>query len=598
MTKNKFVPLVLQPIKIENYALLITKLKMMSNKYRNCCKSTKFIDEVFSLGDLNLKKCLLKKKTVKEENIDIQEIINGYFEHSIRIKNDRLLKDGIRRAKTHVSNLVKKLKEEDKMKQGIFHRIQVRDSMFIEVNFDKHARIDFMNPFLKYAFDFFTKHVEIEEFYKRKELFSKELSFLEKSYYDHVQKVLLENNKGSNIEDYVKIKYPKDEYFIESYEGRYLFAEVYTYVRCGFVHKALELIDTFNVFFDQMAPSLKESLVAFFNNNYVNKLEFEKARSIKNDRFKLMLYQLVCNVEDVENLLESFEDFLWFRLLQARSVSDILTLNKSLDVDGCKLLVLIFCKKYGTAMRVLYAGDFSIIEIFYVMRELCKVKKDISLYAEIVFTLMKGFKSLDRKLKLVNSLHSFSGYESIVAEMIVKYEAYDLLGLKSEICYLDKAIVDRVAAILYKRNDRTRLLQLYYLFNDDVNIIGILNEYLTDYILKNKKELFNYTEIITFYSQRSKSNETEKMKVLKGLADFKDKKDIAALRNSGIFADVQQSLLMEIKPVIEKLVPLIVSVIEEKRESVMAKELFELCSAISLGERCTAYVGERLVLLL
>ncbi|ELQ74403.1 Cullin [Trachipleistophora hominis] len=598
MAKNKFVPLVLQPIKIENYALLITKLKMMSNKYKNCCRSTKFIDEVFSLGDINLKKCLLRKKSVKEEKIDLREIINGYFEHTVRMKNDILLKDGVRRAKAHISNLVKKLKEEDKMKKGILHKIQVRDSMYIEVNFDRSARVDFSNPFLKYAFDFFTQHVEIDETYKRKEVFSKEINFLEKSYYDHVQKVLLENNKDNSVEDYVKIKYPKEEYFIESYDGRYLFAEVYTYVRCGFVQKALELIDTFSVFFEQMAPSLRESIVAFFNNNYVNKLEFEKARSIKNDRFKLMLYQLVCNVEEAENLLENFEDFLWFRMLQARSVNDILMLNKSLDVDGCKLLVLIFCKKYGTAMRVLYAGDFSIIEIFYVMRELCKVKKDISLYAEIVFTLLKGFKSLDRKLKLVNSLHAFNDYESLVAEMIVKYEAYDLLGLKSEVCYLDKTVVDRVAAILSKRNDRTRLLQLYYLFNDDVNIVGILNEYLIDHILRGKKELFNYTEIIAFYSQRSKSRETEKMKILKGLADFKDKKDIAALRNSGIFTDAQPSLLMEIKPVIEKLVPLIVSVIEEKKESVMAKELFELCSSISLGERCTVYVGEKLVLLL
>lgn len=657
---------VLEPTKISNFSYFNAKIRLLAKKYENSTKSCKFLDEVFKEGELNPKKCYLQLKKVEKTDIDIDSIINQYFEKKILEKNEKFIKNCVKKAR---KNLEKRknisFKKEEKIPK--LKKISPVELLFIESNFENfNPTINFSNEFLLLVYKFCNQENElkIDLLNKRKSPFEMEINFLEKEFFDFVKNSVREKKvstreKKDFIKIFTKLNYNESELFLESFNDRYLFAEVYIHLRCGQITEAIKLIEEFSNFFDISAPEMKKSILSFYSGNELFKPDFIKIIRTKSDRFKILIYQILCNIPQITDVLDTFNDFAWYKMLHSKNQKELYLSINQLNVDECKMLLALFCKKYDFVFHILKTKNFPIIESFFVIKNLSKYLNQIIPYIEMVFSIINQFENQENKVEIINSLDNSQKYADLntdsilendnsfisgkyqqiysdlnlsnisenddsrisnilensnsnsyeylrrskstaelVAKFLVDIENQVLLSLKNEISSLNTEIVQNVIEILKNKNNQEILLQLYYLFDDRERILEILNEYLTDLIFKEKKDFSQFQNVVNFCKKNVNSFEKEKMICLIEFINFTKFLDIKKLKNSKIFNDPSKNLLFELKPIISKLLSLIIHVINQNDDLELGTSLFSVCNLIGLGERCRSLLGERLVMML
>lgn len=590
--------MILEPVRIENFSFFNSKIRLLIDKYKNSTKNMKFIDEVFKEGEIDDSRCMLRKKEEEENILDADTIIQSHFEKIVLQKTRKLILKWKTEDEKKKQNYLSQSESKEQSRIQINQKIQKSDITYIENNFDAtKLSIQFTNPFLSLAFSFFIlERSKKDVFYTRKSIFQNEIEYLESHYHNYIMNH--QNNTQNNVKGYADYICSTEQYFLESYHNRYLFAEIFLYLRIGKISDALQLIEKYKDFFNSSAPEIEKSIVDFYQGKYVSKMYYEKMRGAKNDRFKLLIFQILCNVPDVFDILSTFEDFLWFTMLHAKNIDDLYSRKDNLDIDGCKFLLSLFCRKYKDAFSILLTKDFPIIEMFFTAREMSNHTKIIEPYVEIVFLFIKKFTKKERKIELVNSLCTGTKSEKIIADILVKTDSLDLIGLKDDICGLNTKIVDQVAYYLQKNGDREKLLQLYYLFNNDRKILQILNEYLIDLILKDKKEINKHNDIIDYFSKTTNSKEKDKMLFLINIIHFTKSQNMADLKNSNFFSSSHMSIISELRPVISKLIPLITKLINLENDINIANNFINLCNSMGLGDKCRSLMGENLILIL
>lgn len=601
--------LTLDPVRIENFAYFNAKIKHLVNKYRHSTRSSRIIDEVFKVGELEPKNCILEDKNDKKEKIDIEGVLSGFLEEKIYDRNEKL----IQKCKKIAQERIEKKNAEKKLieKKAVVHmrKIPLQDLKFIENNFENsRPAIEFTNPFVYMIYRFFdhefSKKPDLQN--KRKSFFHRELNFLENEYYDFIRRSV--SKKENAVQEYVKLKYTGTNIFLESCNGRFLYTEIYTHLRCGQVTEAINLISQFSDFFDSTAPDFKNVILSFYNGNLIPKSEYMKIMKTKCDRFKILVYQVLTNDQNVTDIINTFNDFVWFKMLHAKSPSELYSKKDLKSTDECKMILALFCRKYQKTFTILLKKDFPPVEVFFATKRLAMALNMILPYAELIFSIIKKFTRLESKIRIVNSLDednvvisdrkSEDSTSKIVANLLVSTGNLDLIGLKGDVCQIKASIVEHIADILHKDGDRENLLRLYYLFNNQQKILEILNEYLIDLILKEKKEIREHKDVIEYFMDRNDSLEKEKMTLLIQLVNFSNSHDIDNLKSTKLFNLPSNELLVGLKQVISKLLPLIVNVINEKEDLPMGQAFSKLCNSIGLGERCRNLMGEQLVMML
>lgn len=655
--------LLLDPIKVESFSYFNSKIKLLINKYRHSTKNSKFIDEVFTINEIDHKKCTLKKKTQTKNTIQIENVLDGYLEEKI-LKNTEIFIA----KKINACKINKKEKSEDKITLNA-RNLAPQEIKFIENNFkNPKPIIEFTNPFLFMIYRYFNHTFpDSDQNYKRKEIFRKELSFLENEYLEFVHKSVHsltyhrshDNSEQSaddfddiHIKQFVKMKYSNQ--FIESYNDRYLYAEIYVLLRCGLLPEALKLINQFSDFFNSNDPNLKNNLIQFFNGKSLPKSEHSKLINTKCDRFKILLHQIFINDKNVTDILNTFNDLLWLKMLHSTSTKDLYA-NKDLkSTDECKMVLNLFCKQYQATFTTLQSKNFPAIELFFTFRSFCTELNFVRPYAEMVFSILNQFTDFDNKVQIVNSLVSrgssgeylndsesffkndpqginsdlnpksfsdelktgaFSSKNSysnqnyqkstnkldgplLVAKLLIQSGNLDLLGLKKEICQIHPSIVSQVSQLLEKRGDTTNLIRLYFLFNNDTKILKILNDYLINTILQEKTEISEFKDVIEYFLVRNSSFEKDRLVLLVELLYFSINSDLNRLKCTELFTKSNLDLISTIKPVIVKLLNHLVSAITQTDDTQMGQELLLICNGIGIGERCRAIMGQGLIFML
>ncbi|EPR79133.1 Nucleoporin Nic96 [Spraguea lophii 42_110] len=587
MFGNSCAPLILSNTRIYNYAQFTTEIELIKRKYSDYSCTMNF--------DRN-KGVKAKIVESKESNIHFEDVIESYFENKVRDMMDGMHKDMKNKILQNAKKEIKSLEKKESRKNNLKKKININSINYLQNWVKEQEAFKFNNPFLKLGSKF------LEQFQDEKG-FDNEKRFLESCFIDYIKTFLRENGKLvkelslDDIKEFVKLKYDKEEFHIQAFEGRYPFAELYVLFRSGMEREIKEflaegILKHLDVEFDSLFTQYFRS----------GKVKIDKLYKIKEeDKFKVFFYKLMSNCDKGEGdwILTTFEDFLWYQLKNMKN-QDIIEVNRlfnNVENDGCRLIVALLTKSYSKCYDILTTGKFTIVEIFFFAQLLCKVKTDNNFILDVVFVVAKEFTSTERKIMIIDSIKDkVENYKESVAEYIVKYSIFDIIGLNNRMCLLDIEIGKRVANILKKKKDRRILIQLYYLLDDEELIIDLLNESMSELILSNNyKKYYELEEIVEYFSNRSKGRGKEILNILRGFIMFLINPTDELLRRTMLFDESKFIYLEDVKLVVEKVIIIACKLIKSKREKELSKNIIKLCTYLYKGKECAREISECLI---
>ncbi|KHN69857.1 hypothetical protein M896_040500 [Ordospora colligata OC4] len=595
-------PLVIKPTRIYSYTQLIACLKKKQQKlakYKVTAEPTAFRN-------------VLKPK---QQQFDVNDVVNGVLHEKLKLKQKEHEKMATKAFIKDVERRINQIKKENDLfvvGQGkIAGKVGDLELVFDKDPADADEQLShgitgkdryFEDPML------FDIHMFLRRL-KTSENFEQEIQFLGDEYLRYVDRFLRENadKVSSPLKDveekictFVKLRYGKEEYKLEVYEGRYVFAELYTLFRCGLTDSVKRLLERFSVFFEHISHRFKTS----FSGWLVTKMKPSVTVKIGSgdDLFKAFLLGMMdgSNRGVDASVIGSVEDFVWMHLISINElggVKEVLGLFKNYQNPKGLLLACVMLKDYDKAMELVFRGDFAVVPSYFLMKTLCSRCNNKMVFVDFVFLAASRFSSTRRKVELLSSLkHVVDGYYEVVPEMIVKMDMYDVLGMDDGAClYLDKKINQRVVEILKAKNEKKKLIKLYYLIDDEAMVVDLINEIIVEAILADG-DIDTYFEIIEYYEKRESTRQIGMMRGLKSFYIFKRNPSMLTLRSTPLISmDVD---IKELRYVVEKVFKLACDVVENTGDGEMARMLFRLCGILGLGEEMSGYANRHLILLI
>lgn len=612
--KSPVVPFIIKPLRINNYTHLITLLKIKQKKYAD-----------YAYGQINhsFSDCLSSKEVV----LNLDEVLEGYLHERLQIKLLEYEKNIEADFNKEIEKRIKDMKIDNDMR---IHSLRIGDvSEMEELLFQKPSILTFKDEFLFDLYEFLFNKNEPADF-----LNNSYLKYIRKHFTDDKFKNI---DFKSQVTEFVKMKFNKDEYSIEVYENRYLWAEMLIFLRVGRIDIVKELLDEHEVYFEFISKKFKSAFLLFLDGK---KCATYPSASARDDKFKRFLFDLIEEKAKSDGLvISTVEDYLWMKLIENKEIkSDI----DQFDSSKIRFMIAIFTKKYKKAIDILLRSDFGMVAKFFLLKELCfeqtleapvntfdktnRFQRNYSLRSKIIddcssttssyslissdmpassmstiflnflFTLISKLSKKEYKVKLVEMLKNHAEYYSVVPAYIVKYELFDFLGKKYSSNELDFALDDTIALkvlnILKENGNKRNLMKLWFLM-DDVSFIQVLNQALEEAILIDDSI---DTDIIDRYITKRNLRDCEKLINLYGLYKFDKAPSISTLRPCVIFN--KNIDLMDYKFVIEKVFFKAVDVVKETSDKLMASTLFLLCGTLGLSEECTNKVSKDLVMLI
>lgn len=595
-------PLVMRPTRIYNYTQLIACLKAKQqrlSRYKTSVQAT------------HLKNILRPK----QYQFDVEDVVNGFLHEKLRSRQKEHEKSVERIFTQCVKRYIKEMKRENDLfvvgSSKISGKIKILEEVFDKDAEDKEGiQMSEMGGKSKYFDDAFL--FDMYMFLKQSKPsgnFDQEIGFLGNEYLRYVERFLKENadkikeplrGNEDKISAFTKLRYSKEEYGLEVYEGRYMFAELYTLFRCGLLDSVKNLLERFHVFFEHISHRFKTSF-----GNWMS-ARSRPAVPVKiggtDDLFKAFLLGLMDerNRRMDERIIGSIEDFVWMYLISINeegSASEVLKMFRNYQNPKGLFLAYVMLKDYDRAMSLMFKGDFLIIPSYFIMKALCPRCTNKKVFVDFVFLAASRFTSTQKKVELISSLKpAIEGYYEIVPEMIVKMGLYDVLGIDSGAClYLDKKVNQKVIEILKGKNEKKKLIKLYYLIDDETLVVDLINEAITEAILSDT-DIDEYLEIIEYYERVECTKQTRVMTALKSFYSFKKNPETSTLGATPLLDPGFD--LTDFKYVVEKIFKLACDVVEKVGDNEMARTLFKLCGVLGLGDEMSSYANRHLVLLI
>jgi hypothetical protein len=574
------IPCIIESFQMTNYFQIVISLKKLQSK-----------NSKYSV--LPVKTCLTNILKPVRTEYDVDAILNSHVYQKLR---ERLVDHEKQIDKNFVKDLKKYMTSIRKQNDLIKSSIKMNNDMdHFENVFDKVPSEHLFNNTMLYDIYTFLCTTKLSYDYDQ------EIRYLGIEYMKYIDRFLEENSSNilaplKSIEDkisvFVKMKYSQEEYKLEVYEGRYLFAEIYIYLRCGILNPLFKLMDQFTEFFENIEPEFKKNMSSWL----VSKVYTGPIRTLSTheDRFKRILYDVMQGKRNIEDhlVISSVEDYIWFQLINMKSVIDTKSLRKQFENYKSKkglLLVYLMTKQYESAMDFIYNSEYPSYPTYHLMKELAKKSENKSLFVDLTFLLCTKMRSVTKKIECISELEQIiDSYASCVSKMIVRYKLYEVLGLT-----LDKKIDLLVVRQLKNMNDRKQLIKVYKLVEDSELITEILTDIFIEGILTNTN-IDEYLKIFYEIKQSDESVNVAKLEVLQKFYEFLQTPDIYTLKKTSFFS--VNFRLIEVKYVVEKVLKTCCEVIKRANDFEMAKNMFRVVGEIELSDDCIKYINKELIL--
>lgn len=628
MEEPGWAPFIVKPHRINNYTHLIALLKVKQAKYKN-----------YSPGVVNTS--FAKVLGSSQETLNLDSVLEGFLHEKLKERSIEFETQLFADFNKAINSTIKDLKAENdhKIYASKIGPLKDIEQLFLA----KPTQGTFKDDLLFDMYTFISQRSEPQ-------------AFLEESYLKYIIKFYSQshpsdagNIKGTTVDDktlktivseFVKMRFNGEEYKIETYESRYIWAEAFVFLRIGRVDLLNELLAEFEMFFEFMGQRFKTVFSAFLAGKRTS-----SAVNLRNDdRFKKFLFELADDEAKSDGLvINTAEDYIWLRLMTKKDF------KKDIDVfesDKVKFMIAIFAKKYCKAINILLRSDFNVVPKFFLLRELCleqnldqsadeayvnnvfdssnsvprsrlrtrmlldessstmsltslpEQSSSISpIFLNFLFNIVVRMSTREFKVKLIEMLKNHSEYYEVIPDYIIKYDLFDILGSLSEKSpavdfFLDSKISSRVLQRLRKMGDKAKIVQLCHII-DDVTMVQVLKEALEEAILIDGTL---DQEIVEKYLKKNISKDWDELSTMYGFYRFFKQPTVANLRQTVLFD--QTADLKPFRFVIERLFAKAVEVIRAENDKFMAKHLFRLCGALDLNEECASKISKDLVLLI
>ncbi|KAI5179706.1 hypothetical protein NEOKW01_0169 [Nematocida sp. AWRm80] len=296
-----------------------------------------------------------------------------------------------------------------------------------------------------------------------------------------------------NMTEKIKNKYSNSTYKIDSYNNKYVFIELYWYIRSGLYDKAVDYIVENEGYFKEILNNFSGALL-----NWMHKLGFIKKNeyfggwdTLKNiapneDPFKTMFIRIFSGSEEYpKECINTIEDFLWYRMIVKQTIEKT-PLRKQISSDQSlfksirsllsppkALFSAIVLEQYKEALNILYDEPFKTPDALFIgygvalrikqqnpehfpisrrrptpqkvisHSDLIKARgtkdslqttiESINLYVNIAQSVSSLFLKPEQKLSVIQLVSSFISeewLEDLVSEVFISSEDYSLLGIQ------------------------------------------------------------------------------------------------------------------------------------------------------------------------
>jgi len=636
-------PILLKTRRISNYTQLIANLKLIQHK--NPKLAVKSAPSEFS-------DVLVSKST----SFEYLEVIEGFLHEKLKDKFKAYRQEAENDINVLISQKIKEKKKEHSQKMYC-------------------ARLGPLEGVEEKLFNFPTKFSFKEDllFYLYEAIRNKQrpVEFLENGYIRYINSFLnfqktsisrysvqrmggdsleeaIPKISRENITNFARLRFNKEEYRIEAYEERYLWAELFVLFRIGTIPAVKELLNEFEVFFQFITKKFKTAFLEYLQGKTAG---IEIPMRGKEDCFKRFFVGLI-NGECVSDglVISTAEDYLWLKYIQKRDIRD--EEDKFAD-DRIKIMICFLSRKYDKGVDILLRGNFSLVAKFYLMREIYleqpfvhyksseKTFADMRtdgarsmageskfahsynrrseesnsslismksadegsasesinpIFLNFMFYIASKMKVKENKIRFIEMLKFHEDYYNIVPVYIVKYEMYDIIGKEDKdgplgYC-LNSEIARRTVTYLEKSKKKKDLINLHNFIDPDV-MVRLLGDVLGDCILSQEE---TNTEVVEKYLTHEASKSMDRLRNLYGLYRFNRSPTIANLKSTAIFDSSCD--LWEYRHQIECVFDKAIQVIKKEEEREMAKTMFKLCGVLNLNSDCCNKASKELVLLL
>ncbi|KAI4291941.1 hypothetical protein PAPHI01_1215 [Pancytospora philotis] len=645
-TDESSAPFVLEPAVISNYTQLIALLRKKQLKYREfVCKTTNTA-LAGVLGE-------------RPETFDMGSVLDGFlheklmgkfksFEGGVCADFDRLL-----------NSKVQQIKKETEQK---LYSVRIGDISEVEgLFFTEPTKVTFKEDML---FDLYL-HL------KRR---GKPLDFLHRAYASYVAQFV--RAQGIELSDpealqagargdaafkeavsaFVKLRFNREEFAIEAYEGRYLWAEVYVLYRAGRTDLVKQLLSEFDVFFELTAQKFRTMFVEHANGAILN---FVPSLAQSEDKFKRFLFSMLDRSPQSDGaVINSVDDYLWMRLVQGQcSKKEIAKEFGNLENAKILFMVYILMKQYKWAIDVLLKSDFNVVAKFFLLRELCleqnlgaepskddcvggfrsasapKAKPMLKhvaytddassssfslesvhnapmagdpstglsavnpVFLNFMFSIVAKMSLNENKVKLIEMLKNYGDYYAVVPYYIIKYELFNIVGRTSLSdspldFFLDSDLTGAVISALHQTQSKKKLIQLHKLMPSKA-VVDLLIGIVEEGILVDEPV---DTKIIEEYVGRTDIKGCTHLRELYAIYTFARQPTIANLRGTVVCSS--NTDLLPYKFVIEKIMPRAIEVIRHEKDRELAKSVFRLGGTLDLNAGCCNRIAHELAVLI
>lgn len=589
------VPFTTRLARVHNYAQATAELRMLQKRLAgvarspgsldSCRADAKIEEDIRALGNVF---------TSPEPGISTEDILDGFLHQRVKRLQHRFEEKVLADFARQADAVVEEMKKSQQFKSTLAHTIHPKDIEYLERSFDRPADASaFSKPVVAELYAFLCSSALAG--------FQQERLFLERQFLNYIKRFYKENadkihTRASTIEDrvreFVKMRYNKMEYNIEVFEGRYIYAEIYVFLRCGLRSQVRGILGSFS-----LLPAAFVEKVSSYLDNPARVLQGPPPRQTE-DRFKQLVLRLVSSPESVQadHIVSTLEDYLWTKHLAAEKGVSVRfeEVLKETKAPVGRLLACVLGRLYAAAQETLLGGGFTATDAYYLCMELNKRERlESAQFVNFVFMVAQRFSSAERKARIVLSLPNLGPEDA--GRKIAEYEMYVVAKM------LPSEHRRELVSVLRRSNNKKALLRLYFINDDEQEIACLLEEALSEAVASERAvhdfRDFEYSEIYFYLEERRAIEKYPRLEILKDFLVFKARRDLVSLQKTVLLDEARLDMLNELD-CIDAVVIIASEVVAGAESSFFAHRLMGIAGKLKLNEHAHRALLKNLIAVL
>ncbi|KAI5192931.1 hypothetical protein NEMIN01_2295 [Nematocida minor] len=340
---------------------------------------------------------------------------------------------------------------------------------------------------------------------------------------------------------------------LEKYENRFMFAELYHYVRAGLYTEAQRFLEENKNFFWLISNNFYSSFMywmqtlGFIREERKYSMEWEEVPTEKDDAFKLFFYRVFTgSTECIKSIVTTIEDFLWYQIIIQKTVSSLCLKKKAYtDLEIFKLLEgsisaprllqsSLILRQWKHAMNILQDETFKAGESLFLSYAISQknreenprqypVKRErssaepaecINLFVRAIQGVTTLFAKPEDKLCIVNTVSSFISaewLEDLVAEVFISSEDYSVLGnidnegrrhpstMQEYVEVSENSVIQRISEYYTHCGELEKALKVSYIGGSE-NTLEILKSILVEKIQTKDYAASSLEQMVKYFN--------------------------------------------------------------------------------------------------